>query len=812
MRHRNGVLQDRNIFVMDGQVMTVVRYHKSQSQWDKPKIIPRFLPPQLGQVMVMYLAYLQPFQEYLTVEVLRGSFSDYVWADQQGPWGTDRLTRMLKQETGKRLGVELHTLDYRHTAVGIGRVVVGESFSKGYQDEVGEIEEAEVDEEGEDLVELQSARTTAMGVGNYSVPIDIVKHLSVRSIEAFRPLSTLWHRFLGLEGDKSVDEGAWIGSMDRSRIEKRQKRGRDEEEEEEDGGLVLRQREDRVSNQKEVAIRKAMQQVLGQEEVSFRSVEQEQALHAVLDGQAPLVVVLPTGGGKSLLFTVPACLDNPGVTVVVVPYRALIEDLVRRIQKCGIDCIEWKHGESNPATIVVVSADVAGDITSNGNFISYAGMLNGKGLLRRVVVDECHLIFTSSDWRPKLAKLKNLRLLPCPIVLLTATLPPVREGELSGSMAIQAATYIRASTVRVNTRYFVSWCKQGEAQEMAVATCQRQLQRLKVDRLKGVVYCHSKAQCEAIAEELDCGYYHAGVVDRAERLEGWLKEGGWIVATSALGTGVDFPGIVFILHVGMPWSMIDFAQESGRGGRAGERVDSVIVVEEGEVKRTMVQKGEDLDVQAMGMFLTGSGCRRGLMSGYLDGKQVSCNDVESAGCDRCGEGIREWQDSQVEASLGWQHVQELMDEIRAGCAVCCIAGEAGTEEWKRHKVLQCTAYPGMTGIEVDQFRQRIRDGGGTHSCRRCWVSQKYCATGEDVRNQCQWPNVVVPLARAVAEDEAGVEIIRQCGYRGELGGEWREYAGWLGKRHNQRVWGEFFSNVMVVAIRVLLFCKEYCIK
>jgi len=58
-----------------------------------------------------------------------------------------------------------------------------------------------VDKEGESALELQSARTTAMGVGNYSVPIDIVKHLSIRSIDAFRPLSTLWHRFLGLERD-----------------------------------------------------------------------------------------------------------------------------------------------------------------------------------------------------------------------------------------------------------------------------------------------------------------------------------------------------------------------------------------------------------------------------------------------------------------------------------------------------------------------------------------------------------------------------------------------------------------------------------
>jgi hypothetical protein len=117
--------------------------------------------------------------------VLGGSYSDYVWSDAQGAWGTDRLTRLLKRETGKRLGVALHTLDYRHTAVGIGRVKVGESFGKGYQDELGEVEEPEVEDDGEDILELQNSRTTAMGVGNYSVLMNIVKHLSVRSMDAF---------------------------------------------------------------------------------------------------------------------------------------------------------------------------------------------------------------------------------------------------------------------------------------------------------------------------------------------------------------------------------------------------------------------------------------------------------------------------------------------------------------------------------------------------------------------------------------------------------------------------------------------------
>jgi hypothetical protein len=72
------VVQDRNVFVVGGAVMTVVRYHKSQSQWDKLKVVPRFLPPQLGQIMALYLSYLQQFQEYLVVQVLGSSLSDCV--------------------------------------------------------------------------------------------------------------------------------------------------------------------------------------------------------------------------------------------------------------------------------------------------------------------------------------------------------------------------------------------------------------------------------------------------------------------------------------------------------------------------------------------------------------------------------------------------------------------------------------------------------------------------------------------------------------------------------------------------------------
>jgi superfamily II DNA helicase RecQ len=753
--------------------------------------------------MALYLVYIQPFREYLTLQVLQGNYTDYVWSDAQGPWETDRLTRVLKRETAKRLGVKLHTLDYRHTAVGIGREKVGQTFSKGYDDDVGEVEEEEVDDNGEDIVELQNSRTTSMGIGNYAVPIDIVKHLSVRSIDAFRPLSMLWHRFLGVDGKAG---GRRQEERAEERPDARKRRLGDGSFE---TALQPRDREVRVNTTRESDVCRAMQRIFKTQNVGFRSVEQELAVHAVLDKQTPLVVVLPTGGGKSLLFMVPGCVEEGGMTVVVVPYRALITDLVTRIRGSGIECIEWKHGETNPASVVVVSADIAGDILGDGNFLSYARLLCSKGVLRRVVVDECHLIYTSSDWRPKLAGLKNLRLLPCPIVLLTATLPPLREHELASAMLFTHVTYIRASTVRPNTQYFVSWCERDKLEETAITIRRRRQRELLAKGEKGVVYCQSKQRTEAIAEMLGCEYYHAGIADRAERLAEWIEKGGLVVATSALGTGVDIAGVVYILHVGMPWSMTDFAQESGRGGRDGETVDAVILVAQGEVERRLQQKSDDIDVLAMGAFITDSGCRRALMSGYLDGKGVTCSDIEAAGCDRCGDGVRKWMEEKERHSREWQKVREQMDELRRGCAICWVLGQCEDkdeeEAWRGHRTMQCNRDAEVNTQVVDRFRQKIRDGGGGHSCRRCWISQKYCATGEKWENTCQWPNVVIPVAYAAMATEEGQRVVQRLGFRG---GDMEGYAKWLGTRHKERVWGEFFSNAMVVGIRVILWFLE----
>lgn len=295
------------------------------------------------------------------------------------------------------------------------------------------------------------------------------------------------------------------------------------------------------------------------------------------------------------------------------------------------------------------------------------------------------------------------------------------------------------------------------------------------------MYCCSRPQCEEIANELGCAYYHAGVVDRAEWLDKWLAKGGLIVATSALGTGVDFPGIVFVLHVGMPWSMIDYAQESGRGGCAGEAVDSVVVVEEGEMEAKLAKRGSSVDVCAMGLFLQTSECRRGVMSGYLNGRTVRCGNVNSAGCNQCGEGLAEWRESHLRAAREWERVRGVMDELADTCPICWVMGDAelavDVGEAHLHPLALCKRrYQGLSPGELDEFWRRIRYRLESHSCTKCGVSQKFCATGQEMRRRCQWPNVLVPVVQAAVGFEEGVDIIREVGYDGELLGEFGGYA------------------------------------
>ncbi|CAD0056321.1 unnamed protein product [Aureobasidium pullulans] len=394
----------------------------------------------------------------------------------------------------------------------------------------------------------------------------------------------------------------------------------------------------------------------------------------------PLVVVLPTRGGKSLLFMAPACLENAGVTIVIVPFRALINKLVSTAKEASVNSTEWHPGLTDPATLVFVSAD----------------RIIGSGFLSYRLAAEA------------------------------------RSGSLRTRLASAAHYAYRNATadvgIRIRSQHGLSneTCRRGELEETTIGTCKRMQKH--IGRNKGVIYCRSIDQCKDMAKELGCAYYYGGSIDNEDKLAVWMETGGLIVATSALGTGVDFPGIVFILHIDLPYGMIDYAQESGRAGRAGEEVDSIIIVEQGKVESIrQASRIRGLDEEIIAEFVTTRECRRQVMSRYLDGKIVECGAGDKNGKER-------------------ETVEKTLDDLTDGCASCWMLavtqnrGHEGNNDLWTYSAQDCTIRQlndsglGLSEDECNKFRQAIRYEKSTHSCHKCGIKENYNAADIVAKN------------------------------------------------------------------------------
>ncbi len=531
-------------------------------------------------------------------------------------------------------------------------------------------------------------------------------------------------------------------------------------------------------------IREAMQKVLKQEEPEFRSEEQERAVSAVLNLDTPLIVVLPTGGGKSLPFMIAASLRNPGVTILVAPFTALLKDYVKRLKLSGIDHVVWDHGETRWAPVVVVSADhsVCSDFTT------YGFMLGNRKLLRRVVIDECHLTYTASDYRQKLRHLHHLRVLGVSMVLLTATLPPTRVYELVEAMSIQNPIIIRRSTVRPNIRYMVQRCPIKD--QVKVACEMARLRRLTKGE-RGIFYCRSRDRVEEVAKLLGCGFYHSQSVSKEETIMVWMENGGFCAATGALGTGVDFPGIVYIVHIGIPYGMIDFAQETGRGGRNGEGVDSIILLTDLESQKLRKTEAVELSIDEMAMkrFIETKECRRLAMSAYLDEEGQTCGDVEGRACDHCGEGIADWTAAQVRKAEEVQRLERGMDEAQRQCGFCLVTLGADAAD---HSPNKCSITPGLNITMSEKLRDSIGYDRRNRCkvCYKCGVSERICKAIE-MEQACQWSGVAAVLWLSWFHLARCQDVLREGGFAGE---NLEEFGRWLGLRAQAKVQGDVVSN------------------
>jgi ATP-dependent DNA helicase RecQ len=459
-----------------------------------------------------------------------------------------------------------------------------------------------------------------------------------------------------------------------------------------------------------------LQRVFGY--ASFRGPQEAIVRHVIGGGSG--LVLMPTGGGKSLCYQVPA-LCRPGLAVVISPLIALMQDQVEALQQLGIAAAAlhsgleadesqqvWRQLSDGQLDLIYVSPErlLSGDLLER----------LGSAPLALFAIDEAHCVSQwGHDFRPEYRQLDQLaqRFPQVPRLALTATADPRTQIDIRERLQLQQGEVFLASFDRPNIRYLLRHKQSGNAQLLQFLAEHR--------GESGIVYARSRSRVDRVAAELKAaGYdaigYHAGMDAEARRqaLQRFrLGSGVVVVATIAFGMGIDKPDVRFVAHVDLPKSLEAYYQETGRAGRDGLPAVAWMAHGAGDIpqlRRFIDDSGaseeqkriEHGKLEALIAYSEASGCRRQvLLRHFGEGLAEPCNN-----CDGCLE-PQQRSDCRVAAQKALSAVYRTGQRFGAAHVVDVLLG-GNTERIRTLGHDQLSVYGIGKELDRGQWRALLR--------------------------------------------------------------------------------------------------------
>jgi ATP-dependent DNA helicase RecQ len=383
----------------------------------------------------------------------------------------------------------------------------------------------------------------------------------------------------------------------------------------------------------------------------FRGLQEAIVEHVMDSGDA--LVLMPTGGGKSICYQVPA-LCRPGMGVVVSPLIALMDDQVAQLRQSGVRAVALTSHLGREESLAARSAMDRGEIDIL--YVSPERLLT-ESLLEQLdrceialfAIDEAHCVSQwGHDFRPEYRQLAMLadRFRSVPRIALTATADEVTRRDIIGQLRLEQASVFVASFNRPNIRYRVRVKDNPKRQILDFIKAEHSGEA-------GIVYAMSRKRVDRMAEYLETEGiralpYHAGLGARTRAVNHRrfiMEDGVVMVATIAFGMGIDKPDVRFVAHMDMPKSFEAYYQETGRAGRDGLKADAFMVyglqdlallrgLMEESTSSDDVRRIEHKKLEALLGYCETARCRRQVMLEYFGEEIDKCGN-----CDMCLEPV-----------------------------------------------------------------------------------------------------------------------------------------------------------------------------